>query len=167
MENFDLDNELQKYQPSLFKYAVSLTHDRDNALDIIQDANYLILKNRDKFESQQYSLKVSFTIIKNRFISLLRAENIHRDKVIYLEPEEQYDIENEDYISIYHDYDYILNIINRFDKQSNILIGLLIQGKSYKEISKILGIKEGTVKSRIHNIRKRLKELLPEFFEDK
>ena len=60
MENFDLDGELDKYQPIMFKYAVSLTHDYDDALDIVQDVNYQILKNRDKFESRQYSLKISF-----------------------------------------------------------------------------------------------------------
>lgn len=37
MENFDLDGELDKYQPIMFKYAVSLTHDYDDALDIVQD----------------------------------------------------------------------------------------------------------------------------------
>lgn len=35
MENFDLDGELDKYQPIMFKYAVSLTHDYDDALDIV------------------------------------------------------------------------------------------------------------------------------------
>lgn len=64
MENFDLDGELDKYQPIMFKYAVSLTHDYDDALDIVQDVNYQILKNRDKFESRQYSLKISFVFIK-------------------------------------------------------------------------------------------------------
>ena len=52
MENFDLDGELDKYQPIMFKYADSLTHDYDDALDIVQDVNYQILKNRDKFESR-------------------------------------------------------------------------------------------------------------------
>ena len=79
MENFDLDGELDKYQPIMFKYAVSLTHDYDDALDIVQDVNYQILKNRDKFESRQYPLKISFVFIRNRFISLMR-----KSKVLYI-----------------------------------------------------------------------------------
>ena len=64
MENSDLENELVKYQPDMIKYAVYLTNDYEYALDIVQDVNYQILKNRDKFESRQYSLKISFIFIK-------------------------------------------------------------------------------------------------------
>ena len=70
MEIFNLEQELEKYQLSLFNYAFSLTHNRDEAWDIVQDVNYLVLANRDKFESRQYPFRISFTFIKNRFISL-------------------------------------------------------------------------------------------------
>jgi len=72
MENSDLENELVKYQPDMIRYAVYLTNDYEYALDIVQDVNYQILKNRDKFESRQYSLKISFVIIsKKEFIILV------------------------------------------------------------------------------------------------
>ena len=103
MENFDLDGELDKYQPIMFKYAVSLTHDYDDALDIVQDVNYQILKNRDKFESRQYSLKISFVFIRNRFISLMR-----KSKILYIEQEMEYNVQVENNMILY-DYDYILN----------------------------------------------------------
>lgn len=67
MENSDLENELVKYQPDMIKYAVYLTNDYEYALDIVQDVNYQILKNRDKFESRQYSLKMSFIFIRKPF----------------------------------------------------------------------------------------------------
>lgn len=159
MENFDLDGELDKYQPIMFKYAVSLTHDYDDALDIVQDVNYQILKNRDKFESRQYSLKISFVFIRNRFISLMR-----KSKILYIEQEMEYNVQVENNMILY-DYDYILNLINKMDIPTRVLIGLLIQGKSYKEIGNILNMKEGTVKSRIHNIRKKIKNQLPEYFQ--
>lgn len=67
--------------------------------------------------------------------------------------------------TIFYDYEYIIGLINRMDTSTRILINLLVQGKSYKEIGHILCIKEGTVKSRIHNIRKKIKDLLPEYFQ--
>ena len=75
----------------------------------------------------------------------------------------EYNVQVENNVILY-DYDYILSLISKMDISTRTLIGLLIQGKSYKEIGNILNMKEGTVKSRIHNIRKKIKYLLPEYF---
>ena len=159
MKDLDFDSKLCEYQSLMFKYAVSLTHNYNDALDIVQDVNYQILKNRDKFESQQYTLDISFVFVRNRFISLTR-----KSRILYIEQETVCNdqIENN---TIFYDYEYIIGLINRMDTSTRILINLLVQGKSYKEIGHILCIKEGTVKSRIHNIRKKIKDLLPEYFQ--
>ena len=102
MENSDLENELVKYQPDMIRYAVYLTNDYEYALDIVQDVNYQILKNRDKFESRQYSLKISFIFIRNRFISLTR-----KSKVLYKEQETLCNVQVENNTILY-DYNYIL-----------------------------------------------------------
>ncbi len=41
-----------------------------------------------------------------------------------------------------------------------------VEGRSYREIAEMLGVEEGTVKSRAHRGRKHLKELLAPMFED-
>ena len=165
MEIFNLEQELEKYQPLLFNYAFSLTHDRDEAWDIVQDVNYLVLANRDKFESHQYPLKISFTFIENRFISLWRTKKDIENKIIHLDSEKQYHFEPHDKIVIYQDYYYIMNIINQLTEQERVLTGLLIEGKHYDEIGEIMGVKKGTVKSRIHSLRKKLKGLFSEVID--
>ena len=165
MEIFNLEQELEKYQPSLLNYAFSLTHNRDEAWDIVQDVNYLVLANRDKFESRQYPFRISFTFIKNRFISLWRAKKDIENKIIHLDSEKQYHFEPYDKIVIYQDYYYIMNIINQLTEQERVLTGLLIEGKHYDEIGKIMGVKKGTVKSRIHSLRKKLKGLFSEVID--
>ena len=165
MEIFNLEQELEKYQPSLFNYAFSLTHNRDEAWDTVQDVNYLVLANRDKFESRQYPFRISFTFIKNRFISLWRAKKDIENKIIHLDSEKQYHFEPYDKIVIYQDYYYIMNIINQLTEQERVLTGLLIEGKHYDEIGKIMGVKKGTVKSRIHSLRKKLKGLFSEVID--
>ena len=41
-----------------------------------------------------------------------------------------------------------------------------VEGRSYREIAEMLGVEEGTVKSRAHRGRKHLRELLAPMFED-
>ena len=41
-----------------------------------------------------------------------------------------------------------------------------VQGEAYQDIAEILGIKEGTVKSRIHRARMELKKILGPVFEE-
>ena len=41
-----------------------------------------------------------------------------------------------------------------------------VEGRSYREIAEMLGVEEGTVKSRAHRGRKHLKELLAPMFEE-
>lgn len=89
---------------------------------------------------------------------------MRKSKILYIEQEMEYNVQVENNMILY-DYDYILNLINKMDIPTRVLIGLLIQGKSYKEIGNILNMKEGTVKSRIHNIRKKIKNQLPEYFQ--
>ena len=43
--------------------------------------------------------------------------------------------------------------------------GIKVEGKRYAEISEILNIPEGTVKSQIHRIREQLKQSLAELLE--
>lgn len=56
-------------------------------------------------------------------------------------------------------------VLNLLDNQSRKIIKLLIEGKRYAEISEILNIPEGTVKSQIHRIREQLKQSLAELLE--
>ena len=113
MEIFNLEQELEKYQPSLFNYAFSLTRNRDEAWDIVQDVNYLVLANRDKFESRQYPFRISFTFIKNRFISLWRAKKDIENRITYLDSEKQYLFEQHDEIVIYQDYYYVITLLSK------------------------------------------------------
>jgi len=61
------------------------------------------------------------------------------------------------------DYQMILSIMEKLDEEERLLIKLRdIDGLSYNEISDIMEIPLGTVKSRLHYARKKLRELIEE-----
>lgn len=118
-----------------------------------------------KFESHYYPIKIGYTFIKNLFISDRRKIKQLQEKAIILDPQDQYKIEGGEPVQINYDYNYILEVLNLLDNQSRKIIKLLIEGKRYAEISEILNIPEGTVKSQIHRIREQLKQSLAELLE--
>ncbi|POZ89574.1 sigma-70 family RNA polymerase sigma factor, partial [Petrotoga halophila] len=61
------------------------------------------------------------------------------------------------------DYQMILNIMEKLDDEERLLIKLRdIDGLSYNEISDIMEIPLGTVKSKLHYARKKLRQLIEE-----
>src|SRR5690606_36678540 len=54
---------------NLQKYALSLTLDRDNALDLVQDTFLKAIQNQDKFVDATNLKAWVFTIMKNTFIN--------------------------------------------------------------------------------------------------
>ena len=159
MENFNQDKESGKFQTLLFKFIVLLTRNRDEALNIIQNVNYLIFKNRNKFRLWQYPSRMSFTFIKNYFISRSRNKN----KVMYLKQENQYSIFDEYDVALYNRI-FILNIVKNMNVRDRVLIGFLILRKNYDEIGRALGINEEQVKERVYNLREKIECLFPELF---
>ena len=111
------------------------------------------------------AIKIGYTFIKNLFISDRRKIKQLQEKAIILDPQDQYKIEGGEPVQINYDYNYILEVLNLLDNQSRKIIKLLIEGKRYAEISEILNIPEGTVKSQIHRIREQLKQSLAELLE--
>ena len=111
------------------------------------------------------AIKIGYTFIKNLFISDRRKIKQLQEKAIILDPQDQYKIEGGEPVQINYDYNYILEVLNLLDNQSRKIIKLLIEGKRYAEISEILNIPEGTVKSQIHRIREQLKQSLAEMLE--
>ena len=165
METFNFEHELLCIQEKLLNFAIALTHNPTYAWDLVQETNVKILENRNKFESHYYPIKIGYTFIKNLFISDRRKIKQLQEKAIILDPQDQYKIEGGEPVQINYDYNYILEVLNLLDNQSRKIIKLLIEGKRYAEISEILNIPEGTVKSQIHRIREQLKQSLAELLE--
>jgi RNA polymerase sigma-70 factor (ECF subfamily) len=148
----------------LYKIAYSYFKDENNASDAVQDAvvtaykNIYKLRSRDKFNSW------ITTILVNRCREVLR-----RNKIIIFE---QYDAEVID-ISTFNegkyssDYEkvenkiYLINLLSKIDEKYRDVIRLKYFGDyTLEEISTILDIPLGTVKSRLNFAIKKLKELM-------
>ena len=159
MTTIEFQYELIGLQKKLMLYALKLTLDKENARDLVQETNLKALNYREKFASNTNLYAWTFTIMKNTFINEYRYNHTHNNisnsnngtvKAL------QFNSDNANNPhSIYMSKE-IESIINTLEYNLKITFKMFIDGYKYLEIAEILGVKIGTVKSRIFLARKKL-----------
>ena len=65
MADSKFHNEIINLEPSLTRYAYSLTSNMDDAKDLVQETYFKALYNQDKFDEQTNIKAWMYTIMKN------------------------------------------------------------------------------------------------------
>jgi len=139
-------------------YAFSIVRNREDAEDAVQEA---LLKAYKELSSYDYSKSFKawwFTIIRNCCLDLLRkrqvrstSDDVELDDLPLLKINRQKKLEQDDEISW---------VLSQLAPDHRQIIELRYFGDcSYREISEILDIPEGTVMSRLHCARKALTDI--------
>lgn len=147
------------YKNESFKYAYLISGSKHASEDIVQEAfiscynNVKSLKNPKLFKSWFFKM---LTRIAWRYAKkdkrLLPVDNIFEKA-----DEESIDTSIEQYLRR-EENNNLRAEIERLDlKQKTVIVLYYFNGLTVKEIAKIMGCFEGTVKSRLHSARKKLK----------
>lgn len=147
-------------------YALRLTADEEEAKDLLQETYLKALINSDKFEKTTNLDAWAYTIMRNTFINNYRR-NV-RQSISFTSSNEIHLLSrNEDAFNATPDTHLlrkeIMMLIEQLNDEFKEPLKLYIQGYKYKEIAQILGIKMGTVKSRIFFTRKKLSIILLDY----
>jgi RNA polymerase sigma-70 factor (ECF subfamily) len=166
MTTHEFNNNLIEMKSNLQRFAMSLTYDRETALDLVQDTYLKAITNKDKFVDYSNLKAWVFTIMKNTFINNYRRsvkENTIIDgtkDLFYLnQPNDRGFISPE---SNYSEAE-IEKAIDSLEDEFRIPFRMHISGFKYKEIADELGLKIGTVKSRIFFTRQKLMLMLKDY----
>jgi RNA polymerase sigma-70 factor (ECF subfamily) len=153
-----LHAEMLSLVPKLRAFAVSLSRNRDQAEDLIQETLLSACRNIDQFEPGTNMAAWLITILRNHFYSECRRRR--RDiedvdggysKTLVVEPEQ----------IIRTEYEELGAALAKLPKNMRDLLLLVgVRGVSYPEAARICGCATGTAKSRVHRARIRLAELL-------
>jgi RNA polymerase sigma-70 factor (ECF subfamily) len=159
MTTTEFQYELISLQKKLMLIAYKLTLNMENAKDLVQETNLKALNYRDKFANNTNLYAWTFTIMKNTFINGYRynLKNINISKLTkgtdYILNSNFDNSNNPDTIYMSKELEVI---INSLDCNLKTAFKMFLEGYKYAEISENLGIKVGTVKSRIFLARKKL-----------
>ncbi|MGB8492734.1 MAG: RNA polymerase sigma factor [Bacteroidales bacterium] len=166
MTTNEFNSSLMGMKPDLTRYAMSLTANRDNALDLLQDTFLKAISNRDKFADFTNLKGWVLTIMKNTFINNYRR--MIKENTIIDGTQDTYYIDHtreREFVTSESEY-FRGEIEKEIDTLSYELrepFRMHIEGYKYEEIADKLGLKMGTVKSRIFFARRRLMLILKDY----
>ncbi len=163
-------DEFMGYLDSLYNFAYRLTLDEDDANDLVQDTYLKAYRFFDSYEPGTNAKAWLFRILKNSFINEFRKKSKQPTKVDYSDLEHTYNSEDADSnktVDLRTETerdkigDEVATALNALDVDFRTAIILCdLEGFTYEEMSKILDIPIGTVRSRLHRARNLLKEKL-------
>jgi RNA polymerase sigma-70 factor (ECF subfamily) len=162
---------------ALFNLALSLTRNRKDAEDLLQETFLRAYRFFDTYRPGTHIKAWLFRILRNTFINRYRARKVRPDEVDFGAIETSYeqmidesflrqrtppspeDVVMDDVLD-----DEIEQALDRLPEEyRTVVLMALLEELSYKEIAAALSIPLGTVMSRLHRGRKMLQASLVEF----
>lgn len=169
MASETFQTKLLSIQRNLLNFAYTLTSDRDDAYDLLQDTTLKALDNEDKYVENVNFKGWVFTIMRNLFINKYRREvrsavTIDTSDDLYLlNVSQESGFETPEGTVTTHE---IHAVLNSFTDDLRIPFSMYVSGYKYNEIAERMHLPLGTVKSRIHMARMRLQSSLEDYRYD-
>lgn len=166
MTAIEFNHQLISLEDKLARFAMTLTANREDAKDLLQETMLKALAYREQFV-QYTNLKAwTYTIMKNTFINNYRR-NIRQNTTFDNTKDLYFLNQNRDTVNASPDGSYaekeIKKVIESLEDEFKIPFKMHTEGYKYKEIAKKLNLKIGTVKSRIFFTRKKLMSILSDY----
>lgn len=154
---------IEDYGQEVYRIAYFYIKDRQLAEDVFQEVFYKVMKNYHKFQHQSSEKTWLTRITINTCKDLLRTNWIKRVTTFSTWQEPQSDYEAPFDIEKQEEYQELYQMIQKLPtKYKDVILLFYYKELSYEEISQILSIPEGTVRSRLARARTKLKKMISE-----
>jgi len=162
MENIRFQNEVLPLKDKLFRLALRITLNREDAEDVVQETMIRVWKKRDTWDAIDSMEAFCLTICRNMAIDKTRragADDTTLDETQQAESTPAYFANPEEKAVQTDRVNVIRNIIDTLPEKQKTAVQLRdFEGKSYKEIAQIMSITEDQVKVNIFRARQTIKQ---------
>jgi len=142
---------VSRWQKRLWSYAYRMTHNKDAAWDITQETWLGIIKGLRKLQDPANFRAWAYKITTNKAIDWIKKRKAN--KHIGIE-------EVQDYKQKTLNDTVLKELLEKLDIRKRAVLSLhYLEQLTVPEVSVVLGIPKGTVKSRLHSARRELKKL--------
>ena len=158
-------NKLLGLQDYMMNFALTLTADREDAMDLTQETSLRVLDNLEKYTDNRNFKGWVLTVMRNIFINnyrrVLRSQTVVEQDIdlYHLEATTESSIETPESACRLQE---ITKAIGELNDELREPFTMYVSGYRYNEIADALGIPLGTVKSRIFFARQALKTKIEE-----
>lgn len=160
MKNVTLNHQLEDYTVVLKHLATRFTQDYDEIQDLVQETFIRAFKNMDQFFQNPNIVSWLFVIMRNTYINQYRHKQYrqsYEQHTLYQYQQagcsEPYEEDGMEKKFILQD---IQSLLKKMPGNYQELFNNYLKGYKYRELADLYGVPEGTIKSRIHLIRKNL-----------
>ncbi|MDT0621520.1 RNA polymerase sigma factor [Croceitalea vernalis] len=149
---------IKEYEGLIFKASTIYTNNKQDQKDLFQEIVYQLWKSFDSFKNQAKISTWMYRVAMNTAITQLKRSKKSPtsesfEKVVF-EQMETYDAAFEENLKKVYEQ---INQLNTLEKG---LMLLLLEGKSYQEISEVSGLSITNVGTRINRVKSKLKSKL-------
>jgi len=168
------DELVRKHTPKLYGLIYHMTSNHEDTNDLLQDVFSKAYRSLPRFQGKSAFYTWIYSIATNMTLNFLKKRN--RRRAMSLDDVDSGIQNDKDFIEITSKSDPIREAnINELQKRLNesllklsedhraVVVMYDIQGMPHKEISKVLGVSEGTIRSRLFYAHKQLQNHLEEF----
>ncbi|MBR6516277.1 MAG: sigma-70 family RNA polymerase sigma factor [Bacilli bacterium] len=149
------DYVYNEYAKELYNIAYGYTRNRDDSIDIMQNAYVVLLESNKKFESNEHIKYFLIRVTINESLDLLKSASkkrvIKNNDVVVNFPETEKE-------ELQYDLSEIVNALP--EKYKTIIILHYYDDMKIKDISSVLKISEPAVKKRLERARNLIKEII-------
>lgn len=167
---------VERYQKRVYCVAFGILRNREDAWDVAQEAFVKAYRNLDRFEGQSsfftwmyritYNLSIDHYRSKGRRDVVAVGEQDHLERALEREGRPVFTTDPGDVADRAELTRILHEAMSKLSEKHRAIIVLReVEGLSYEEIANVLGIRVGTVMSRLFHARKNLQALLLPYVE--
>lgn len=162
---------IDRHAPWLFRVAVSMVGSREDAEDLLQEVFLAASNGINRFEERSSVKTWLRGILLNHVSKLYRSRKVRRHWSLDDQRGQAVQAELEtgaatpaDAVQSRADVQSMLQALS--DEHREVIVLREIDGLSYEEMAKLLGVPRGTVESRLHRARQQLKEKFAGYLDE-
>jgi RNA polymerase sigma-70 factor, ECF subfamily len=144
---------IDEFYSRIYRFVYSICHNRETARDLTQETFYRFWQKLDSYQNRCRLITWLFQIAYHAFLDDVKRKKSHGEQISV------YEIELS--VPAQESGEDLARLLKELpEEQRNVIILFYYEDLSIKQIAKILEIPPGTVKSRLHNAKAKLKDLV-------